>query len=298
LYFIAPTGHGLKQLDIEFMRRLNDRVNIIPIIAKADTLTRPELDRFKKRIMSDMSSAGIKAYNGPKADAASAPEYIPFAVVGSNAMLEGPTPEAGRFRYREYPWGTVEVDNMGHNDFLALRDMIIRDNLIDLIDRTRNVHYESFRDRQMTQKGGTVHHPVDRDPLTQLEQERRLRQRDLDEKMINMEKIHLDQMSIREAILMESEKRLEDKEREQQNGLESRQTHIATLQTALQSLRRAAPTASVSGSRWSISSTHTTGHSPPDANKSGRSSLKKNPSKTDEKEKKKEKRSMMGMFGM
>lgn len=31
-----------------------------------------------------------------------------------------------RVRYREYAWGTVEVENMKHNDFLALREMIIR----------------------------------------------------------------------------------------------------------------------------------------------------------------------------
>ena len=27
LYFIAPSGHGLKPLDVEFMKRLHDKVN-------------------------------------------------------------------------------------------------------------------------------------------------------------------------------------------------------------------------------------------------------------------------------
>ena len=31
LYFIAPSGHGLKPLDIEFMRRLHDKVSILEI---------------------------------------------------------------------------------------------------------------------------------------------------------------------------------------------------------------------------------------------------------------------------
>lgn len=30
LYFVAPSGHGLKPLDVEFMQRLHDKVNIIP----------------------------------------------------------------------------------------------------------------------------------------------------------------------------------------------------------------------------------------------------------------------------
>lgn len=50
LYFIAPTGHGLKELDIQFMKALQDRVNIVPVIAKADTLTKEEMMLFKKNV--------------------------------------------------------------------------------------------------------------------------------------------------------------------------------------------------------------------------------------------------------
>nr|CAD7197998.1 unnamed protein product [Timema douglasi] len=49
LYFIAPSGHGLKPLDVEFMQRLHDKVNIIPAIAKADTMTPDECSHFKKQ---------------------------------------------------------------------------------------------------------------------------------------------------------------------------------------------------------------------------------------------------------
>jgi len=50
LYFIAPSGHGLKALDIEFMKKLNDKVNIIPVLAKADTMTPEECSHFKKQV--------------------------------------------------------------------------------------------------------------------------------------------------------------------------------------------------------------------------------------------------------
>lgn len=50
LYFIAPSGHGLKPLDVEFMQRLCDKVNIIPVIAKADTMTPEEIQLFKKQV--------------------------------------------------------------------------------------------------------------------------------------------------------------------------------------------------------------------------------------------------------
>lgn len=50
LYFIRPTGHTLKPLDIEVMKRLSSRVNLIPVIAKADTLSPSDLARFKQRV--------------------------------------------------------------------------------------------------------------------------------------------------------------------------------------------------------------------------------------------------------
>lgn len=50
VYFIQPTGHSLKPLDVEVMRRLHTKVNLIPVIAKSDTLTDDEITAFKKRV--------------------------------------------------------------------------------------------------------------------------------------------------------------------------------------------------------------------------------------------------------
>lgn len=52
LYFIRPTGHSLKPLDIEVMKKLSTRVNLIPVVAKADTLTPVDLAKFKQRVRS------------------------------------------------------------------------------------------------------------------------------------------------------------------------------------------------------------------------------------------------------
>ena len=52
LYFLCPVGHGLKPLDLELMQRLGDSVNIIPVISKADTFTRTEMETFKLNVGS------------------------------------------------------------------------------------------------------------------------------------------------------------------------------------------------------------------------------------------------------
>lgn len=50
VFFIQPTGHSLKPLDIEVMKRLHTKVNLIPVIAKSDTLTDEEIFAFKQRV--------------------------------------------------------------------------------------------------------------------------------------------------------------------------------------------------------------------------------------------------------
>ena len=44
---------SLKPLDIEFMKQLHNLVNIIPVIAKADTLTATELKSLKLKVGLD-----------------------------------------------------------------------------------------------------------------------------------------------------------------------------------------------------------------------------------------------------
>jgi len=40
----------LKPIDIKFMRALHQKVNIVPVIAKADMLTPVELKKLKKKV--------------------------------------------------------------------------------------------------------------------------------------------------------------------------------------------------------------------------------------------------------
>ncbi|XP_005350539.1 septin-4 isoform X2 [Microtus ochrogaster] len=152
LYFISPFGHGLRPLDVEFMKALHQRVNIVPILAKADTLTPPEVDRKKCKIREEIEHFGIKIYQFPDCDSdededfklqdQALKESIPFAVIGSNTVVEA---RGRRVRGRLYPWGIVEVENPGHCDFVKLRTMLVRTHMQDLKDVTRETHYENYR---------------------------------------------------------------------------------------------------------------------------------------------------------
>ena len=98
LYFVPPYGHGLRQIDLEFLRRLQYKVNLIPIIAKADCLTVSELKRLKERINAEIEENDIEIYQFPDCDSDEDDEFkgqdivlkksIPFAIVGGTHVLE------------------------------------------------------------------------------------------------------------------------------------------------------------------------------------------------------------------
>ncbi|XP_018586253.1 septin-5-like isoform X1 [Scleropages formosus] len=152
LYFISPFGHGLRPLDVEFMKAVHEKVNIIPVLAKADSLTPSEIRVKKIRIRDEMDQFGIKIYHFPDCDSDSDEDFrqhdqelrdsIPFAVIGSNSVVEA---KGRRVRGRLYPWGIVEVENPAHSDFLMLRNMLVRTHMQDLKDVTREIHYENYR---------------------------------------------------------------------------------------------------------------------------------------------------------
>jgi len=49
-------------------------------------------------------------------------EAVPFAVVGSNTVIEV---RGRKMRGRMYPWGVVEVENPDHCDFIKLRTLLV-----------------------------------------------------------------------------------------------------------------------------------------------------------------------------
>ncbi|XP_004628136.1 septin-12 isoform X1 [Octodon degus] len=150
VYFVPPTGHCLRPLDIEFLQRLCQTVNVVPVIARADSLTIEEREAFRSRIQKDLKSHCIDVYPQKRFDEdpndkilnSKIRERIPFAVVGADQehVVNGRCVLG-----RKTNWGIIEVENMAHCEFPLLRDLLIRSHLQDLKDITHNIHYENYR---------------------------------------------------------------------------------------------------------------------------------------------------------
>jgi len=93
------------------MKQLDEKTNLIPVIAKSDTITKAKLDTLRVKIMSEIVSNGINIYHFPTdhlevTDLNSENNsLIPFAIVASHDFVRVGNKQ---IRAIQYPWGTVE----------------------------------------------------------------------------------------------------------------------------------------------------------------------------------------------
>jgi len=171
LYFIQPTGHGLKPIDIVVLKKLCEFVNVVPVIAKADSLTLEERAIFKERIRQEFDFHKIRMYPFDNEDydaeevalnsqikvgssaimsQSSTTNYqqslLPFAVVGSEKTI---TVNGRQVRGRANRWGVVNVEDENHCEFVYLRNFLTRTHLQDLIETTAQIHYETYRGKEL-----------------------------------------------------------------------------------------------------------------------------------------------------
>lgn len=228
LYFIEPTGHCLRSLDVEFMKQIHNKVNLIPIIAKSDTLTEAEIADFKRNIIADIAFQKIKTFKPEIYDnddeetilnCQNIVDASPFAVIGSTKEVE--TLDGRIVRGRKYPWGVIEVDNEDHNDFVKLRQLLIRNYLEELKEQTNDRLYENYRSEKLGRMGIEQDNSVFRefDPLARQEEERALHEAKLSKMEKEMNNVFQLKVSEKEKKLQRLEADLFNRHKEMKDKL-------------------------------------------------------------------------------
>lgn len=235
VYFIAPTGHSLRPLDIEFMKRLCTRVNLIPVIAKSDTLTEEEVKAFKARILDDLAHHKIQTWTPPMYENDDAETFqenkeitsrIPFAIVGSEKEYD----LGGRkIRGRKYPWGIIEVDNEDHCDFVKLRQMLIRTHMEELKESTDEVLYEDYRSSKLAAqnraKPGTN---------TKFEEEKAAHEQKMAKMEAEMKSVFQQKVAEKEVKLKQSEEELYARHKEMKENLDKQRLELENRKRVLE----------------------------------------------------------------
>lgn len=154
LFFIQPTGHGLKPIDVTVLKKLTETANVVPVIAKSDSMTISEREAFKAVLQEEFAYHNLHLYPNENEDYdvedrqlnEEIKQIIPFAIVGSENTV---VVNGKEVRGRRNRWGVINVEDETHCEFSHLRKFLISTRLQDLIETTSHIHYETFRAKQL-----------------------------------------------------------------------------------------------------------------------------------------------------
>lgn len=149
-FFIYSAGHGLSELDLDFLKAVHEKVHIIPIIARSEVFTEEERALFKRRVKEDLEKNNIDVYQMPDPDPEDTDDIkrsireirsaMPFAVTSMKLMPDC-TPTFYGLNY-----GKIDPFNRDHSDFLLLKTMLHMQ-MPDLCDSTHEKLYEEYRQK-------------------------------------------------------------------------------------------------------------------------------------------------------
>jgi septin family protein len=140
LYVFAP--HRCKEIDMHFLRLLSKRVEIVPILAKADTMTTRELAKFKQEVSDAIADAGVTVLHPPLA--------IICGEAAAAGRAERQYPEDVIDKHgRRYPWGIALAEHESpHSQLPTLRKLLLTDGLLQL-QQASGRRYEEYRRRAL-----------------------------------------------------------------------------------------------------------------------------------------------------
>ena len=129
---------------------------IVPIIAKADTMTVSETKTFREKVAQELTKAGIRTYdwilvNGQQDPRVSAkPNVPPFTLIADKNKKE-----------RVYEWGSAELANTDHSDFMLIKTLVIEEHLELMRKNAYKTYEEDYRlPRFKRERGGWVPGPL------------------------------------------------------------------------------------------------------------------------------------------
>lgn len=154
LYFLEPTGHGLRELDVEMIKKLSNYTNVLPIISRADSFTQKELNTFKKNIMNDIEKFNVPIYkfevDSDEDDLETIEENQNLSMLQPFSIICSDSKDSNGAYSRIYPWGRVAIDDDQLSDLSVLKNVLFGSHLQEFKDTTQNVLYENYRAEKLS----------------------------------------------------------------------------------------------------------------------------------------------------
>lgn len=152
LYFIRTGCNQLQELDIECMKAISARINLLPVISKIDAINENELRTKKSMIENDLRNHDIKIWdflqNIDHRDVDEV-EYlkflqtkVPFGIINSNLTILN-------HQFRMNKIGKIDVEDEKICDNKVLKTVLFGSHLQEFKENTVATKYEAFRVEQL-----------------------------------------------------------------------------------------------------------------------------------------------------
>lgn len=165
--FVTPKTKGLMSLEVELIKAIEQKCNLIIVIGKSDLLTEEELRTEKQLVNQSIKQHHLKVYSfvdelEEEADKfkfdeesdkdmnsidrefityfSSMQKLLPFSVINSTHFLQ-PNMRTGIM-------GPIDIDK--YSDIKYLKDIVFNLNLHEFKDLTSNIIYEGYRTERLT----------------------------------------------------------------------------------------------------------------------------------------------------
>ncbi|CAG8727549.1 8544_t:CDS:2, partial [Gigaspora rosea] len=144
---------SLKPIDIVVLKKLSEVVNVVPIIAKFDSLTIEDIKQMipfaivgsEKNVVIDGKSVLENEQHC---------EFVHLREFLTRTHLQDLIETTAQIHYKAFRSKQVlalkeSMENEQHCEFVHLREFLTRTHLQDLIETTAQIHYEAFRSKQL-----------------------------------------------------------------------------------------------------------------------------------------------------
>eukprot|EP00240_Pyramimonas_obovata_P001195 CAMPEP_0118950664 /NCGR_PEP_ID=MMETSP1169-20130426/51790_1 /TAXON_ID=36882 /ORGANISM="Pyramimonas obovata, Strain CCMP722" /LENGTH=464 /DNA_ID=CAMNT_0006897553 /DNA_START=236 /DNA_END=1627 /DNA_ORIENTATION=+ len=143
LYLLPP--RRLSVSDREALQQFSELASVIPVVARADTLTPAERTTCRERLCQDLAQVGLPlvepCLQGPNGFLAAHTCDLPL-IVGSGQQLEGGQP------IRHYPWGSFKATLPEQSDLELLRALVFAEPTVLTLKHQTEMRFASYRRRE------------------------------------------------------------------------------------------------------------------------------------------------------
>jgi septin family protein len=175
--YLLPPMLPFHPVDLAAIQALSTRVNVIPLLAHADSITSRQLQTLKENLFARLQEGmnlleflNQEVEEGEEVDQEDEEEYLhlatqmrnalPYTIIGAEFPIDGDSSsvyleqDGKKILGRQYKWGIVNVDDEQHCELYQVKHLLFDFSFPALRAHTRDVLYEFYRTERLMAHAG------------------------------------------------------------------------------------------------------------------------------------------------